>query len=104
MLDGIARRFRYVPVESEDGGYDWARETDSGEYIGRMTAYTYAPWFRAINLVSSCVAKTSLCLWEQKEGKWRKAQKHFAYKLLCGHNKPNDETLRYHFVLSLIHI
>jgi HK97 family phage portal protein len=101
LADGIARRFRYMPVDADDGGDNWFRETDSGEVVGRHNAYTYAPWFRAINLVSSTVAKTSLCLWEQKAGKWVKAQNHFAYKLLCGHGKPNDETLRYHFMQTL---
>jgi HK97 family phage portal protein len=101
LADGLARRFRYMPVDADDVGDNWFRETDSGEVVGRHNAYTYAPWFRAINLVSSTVAKTSLCLWEQKEGKWAKAKSHFAYKLLCGHGKPNDETLKYHFMQTL---
>jgi HK97 family phage portal protein len=101
LADGLARRFRYMPVDADDGGDSWFRETDSGEVVGRHNAYTYAPWFRAINLVSSTVAKTSLCLWEQKGGKWAKAKNHFAYKLLCGHGKPNDETLKYHFMQTL---
>ncbi len=101
LADGLARRFSYVPRDSDDDGGSWFRETDSGEYVGRHNAYTYAPWFRAINLVSSTVAKTSLCLWANSEGKWKKAKTHFAYKLLCGHGKPNDETLRYHFMQTL---
>lgn len=102
LADGLARRFSYVPRDSDyDDGASWFRETDSGEYVGRHNAYTYAPWFRAINLVSSTVAKTSLCLWQQTDGKWVKARNHFAYKLLCGHGKPNDETLRYHFMQTL---
>jgi HK97 family phage portal protein len=101
LADGIARRFRYMPVDADDGGDNWFRETDSGEVVGRHNAYTYAPWFRAINLVSACVAKTSLCLWQQKDGKWVKAKKHPAYKLLCGHGVPNDETLKYHFMQTL---
>lgn len=101
LADGLARRFRYMPVDADDVGDSWFRETDSGEFVGRHNAYTYAPWFRAINLVSSCVAKTSLCLWRQNDGKWVKARDHFAYKLLCGHGKPNDETLKYHFMQTL---
>jgi HK97 family phage portal protein len=101
LSNGVARRFGYMPVDADDGGDSWFRETDSGEVVGRHNAYTYAPWFRAINLVSSTVAKTSLCLWEQKGGKWAKAKDHFAYKLLCGHGKPNDETLKYHFMQTL---
>ncbi len=101
LADGLARRFSYVPADADDGGGDWLRQTDSGEAVGRHQAYSYAPWFRAINLVSSTVAKTSLCLWEQKQGKWAKAKDHFAYKLLCGHGKPNDETLKYHFMQTL---
>jgi HK97 family phage portal protein len=101
LSNGVARRFGYMPVDADDGGDSWFRETDSGEFVSRHNAYTYAPWFRAINLVSGCVAKTSLCLWEQRDGKWVKARNHFAYKLLCGHGKPNDETLKYHFMQTL---
>jgi len=104
ILDGIARRFRYVSTETLEamGGEDWLRETDSGEYVGRSTAYSYGPWFRAINLGSSIIAKTSLCLWQiDEKGKWTPARSHYGYKRLCGHGKPNDETLKIHFVQTL---
>lgn len=102
LVNGIARRFRYVSVDSLDElGEEWTQETDSGEYVGRGAAYSYGAWYRAINLVSSCVAKTTLNLWQDDNGKWIKAKQHFAYKLLCGHHKPNDETLKYHFVQTL---
>lgn len=103
LADGLARRFRYVVTDSIDGfGDDWLQATDSGEYIGRGSAYSYGAWFRAIQLVSSCVAKTNLKLWQRdNKGKWTPAQSHFAYKLLCGHGKPNDETLKYHFFQTL---
>lgn len=100
-LNGLARRFRYVPAEYDELADDWAIETDSGEIVGRRTAYSYSPWFRAIDLVSSTVAKTRLDLWDQRGDTRKAAKSHFAYKLLCGHNKPNDETLRYHFIQTL---
>ena len=100
MLAGLARRFRYVSSEQLDDE-DWLRETDSGEYVGRSTAYTYGAWFRAVSLVSSCVAKTTLTLWDQRGGQRRPARDHYGYKLLCGHYQPNDETLTYHFIQTL---
>lgn len=101
-MNGVARRFRYIPAEyldEADGG--WLQETDSGEYVGRATSYTYGAWFRAINLVSSCVAKTTLTLWDQRGGQRKAAKNHYGYKLLCGHHQPNDETLTYHFIQTL---
>ena len=91
-------RSRYSEELSDD---EWFRETDSGVTIGERTAYSYGPWFRAISLISSCVAKTNLDLWQDQSGKWIKARKHPAYQLLCGHGKPNSETLRYHFFQTL---
>lgn len=103
LADGLARRFRYVSADSlDDLGEEWAQETDSGEYVGRGTAYSYGAWYRAINLLSSCVAKTTLCLWQQdSKGKWTPAKSHYGYRLLCGHGTPNDETLKYHFIQTL---
>lgn len=103
LIDGIARRSGYVPSGMDSlTDEEWLRESDSGELIGRTTAYSYAPWFRAIQLVSSCVAKTTLGLWEQDaNGKWVKAKTHPAYRLLCGHHTPNVETLKYHFIQTL---
>ena len=105
IISGLSSRFRYVSsaeMMGDDGGDGWFRETDSGELVGNHTAYSYAPWYRAIDLVSSCVAKTTLGLWTRdSKGKWVPARNHYGYRLLCGHGKPNDETLKYHFVKTL---
>jgi HK97 family phage portal protein len=104
IISGLSSRFRYVSSTElmSDDGDGWFRETDSGELVGNHTAYSYSPWYRAIDLVSSCVAKTTLNLWTQdKFGKWVAAKSHYGYKLLCGHGKPNDETLKYHFIKTL---
>ena len=104
IISGLSSRFRYVSSTElmSDDGDGWFRETDSGELVGNHTAYSYSPWYRAIDLVSSCVAKTTLNLWTQdKSGKWVAAKSHYGYKLLCGHGKPNDETLKYHFIKTL---
>lgn len=104
IISGLSSRFRYVSSTElmSDDGDGWFRETDSGELVGNHTAYSYSPWYRAIDLVSSCVAKTTLNLWTQdNSGKWVAAKSHYGYKLLCGHGKPNDETLKYHFIKTL---
>ncbi len=104
IISGLSSRFRYVSSAEmmSDDGEGWFRETDSGELVGNHTAYSYSPWYRAIDLVSSCVAKTTLGLWTRDaKGKWVPARNHYGYRLLCGHGKPNDETLKYHFIKTL---
>lgn len=102
VLSGVARRFRYVPAEYLDEmGDGWGIETDSGEVVSRSAAYSYSAWFRAINLVSSMVAKTTLHLWDQRSGQRKLARNHAGYKVLCGHYTPNPETLTYHFIQTL---
>ena len=84
----------------DDGNWLFS-DTTSGVPVNRETAYTSSYWWRAINLISSSVAKCPIQLFDCR-GEGRKlAKKEPGYKLLCGRGKPNDMTLKYHFKQTL---
>lgn len=86
----------------DDDDTDWAYcETGSGVEITRRKAYGCSYWYRAINVISATVAKTPLDVIDVTDGQRKPDLKHPAYRLLGGLNKPNDETLRFHFFQTL---
>ena len=100
-LSALAQRLRGPAEFLDEFGDDFLHQTDSGEYVGRRAAYTFHGWYRALDLISSQVAKTSIRLWDKRGDQKKPAKNHFAWKLLCGHGQPNPETFRYHFVQTL---
>jgi HK97 family phage portal protein len=80
---------------------DFGLNTSAGVKLTRKKAYSYAPWFRAINILSSAVAKTPIDVWNISNGKKTPDTKHPVESLLGEFGKPNDDTLRYHFVQTL---
>lgn len=87
----------------DDDEFDWFSppETASGVKLTRRKAYSVGAWYRAINLLSATVAKTSIEVLDIANGQNTPDLNHPLAKLLCGHGKPNDETLRFHFIQAL---
>lgn len=87
-------------VDEDDS--DWAyTETGAGVEITRRKAYSCSYWYRAIALISATVAKTPLDILDVRGDSRTPDLKHPAYRLLGGLNKPNEETLRFHFMQTL---
>lgn len=88
---------------NDDCDDDWllSPETPSGVKLTRKKAYSVSSWFRAINLLSSTVAKTRIEVLDIANGANSHDPMHPLSLLLSGHGQPNDETLRYHFVQTL---
>jgi len=58
-------------------------KSNSGVVVNEKTAYSFAPLWRAINLVSSDIAKIPLCVFRRLEGGGQeRATTHPAYKLM----------------------
>lgn len=97
-LTGAKRR-----SAADDNDDDWilSPETPSGVKLTRKKAYSVSYWYRAINLLSSTVAKTRIEVLDIANGANSHDPKHPLSLLLSGHGQPNDETLRYHFVQTL---
>ncbi len=87
--------------EADDDEFDLSFGTSSGVRLTRKKAYSVSSWFRAINLLSSTVAKTPIDVLNVEGGKNDPDPLHAVSLLLSGHGQPNDETLRYHFVQTL---
>ena len=87
--------------EATDDGEWLESKTSSGVPINRTTAYTSSYWWRAVNLISSTVAKTPLQLHDCRGNGRKPATREPGYKLLCGNGKPNEMTLKYHFKQTL---
>jgi len=87
-----------TPLSS--GGDDLGITTDSGERINKTRALQYSPVWRAVNLISSTVAKIPCDIYRTvKEGKERDFN-HPAYNLLRW--KPNDEQTAYYFFQTMM--
>lgn len=80
---------------------DFGMETSSGVRLTRKKAYSFAPWFRAINILSSAVAKTPIDVWNVANGARTPDTEHAVEALLGEFGNPSDDTLRYHFVQTL---
>jgi HK97 family phage portal protein len=97
------RRLTRRSREWGEGDEDWLMDlgTPSGVKLSRKTAYSVSSWFRAIQILSSTVAKTPIECLDVSSGKNIPDPLHAVSLLLSGHGKPNDETLRYHFIQTL---
>ena len=100
-LRRLTRRSRQWGDVDQDE--DWSLDvgTPSGVKLNRRKAYSVSSWFRAIQILSSTVAKTPIECLDVSGGANRPDPLHRVSLLLSGHGKPNDETLRYHFVQTL---
>jgi HK97 family phage portal protein len=110
MFDSLrawgSRTFRRLTRRSREWGEgddDWTMDlgTPSGVKLTRKKAYSVSSWYRAIQILSSTVAKTPIECLDIAGGKNLADPLHRVSLLLSGHGKPNDETLRYHFVQTL---
>jgi HK97 family phage portal protein len=92
-----------VRSASDGDDDDWllSPDTPSGVKLTRKKAYSVSSWFRAINLLSAAVAKTRIQVLDKRNGGNTPDPAHPISKLLTGHGKPNDETLRFHFIQTL---
>lgn len=76
-------------------------KTDSGVRVNVQTGLGYPPVWRAVDLISSYVAKLPLHIYERTEdGGKRRAKEHPAYGLI--RRKPNEYLNAFHFIKTLV--
>lgn len=81
------------------GLFGGGSESSSGVRVNRLSALTYSPWWRGINLLAGDVAKLPLHVYRTNGGGKDKAKNHPAYRLL--RRKANEYQTAYQFRLQL---
>jgi HK97 family phage portal protein len=85
ILDKVVSRFQNSGYANpEQWLIDWFRgpETDSGVSIGPHSALKIAPYYQAINIISSDLGKISLPLYKRTDKGRDRDRKHKAYRLM----------------------
>lgn len=87
---------------ADEDDSDWAyTETGSGVEVTRRKAYSVSHWYRAVNVISSTVAKTPIDVLDRTSGRQVPDKLHPAHLLLGELGSPNEDTLRFHFIQTL---